>query len=136
MPQTITKGYKELLADADAQVTAVTSEEAKSLLADDSHLFIDIRDIRELRREGKIPGAFSCPRGMLEFWVDPESPYHKPIVQDEKGFVFYCASGWRSALAAKMAEEMGLKPVLHIGDGFNGWKESGGEVEMLEDAKK
>ncbi len=135
MPQTIIKGYKALLDEANAVVTAIYVEQAKALLCDDDHLFIDIRDIRELRREGKIPGAVSCPRGMLEFWIDPESPYHKPIFQEDRTFVFYCASGWRSALAAKMAGEMGLTPVVHIAGGFTAWREAGGDMEMLDPAK-
>ncbi len=135
MPQTITKGYKALLDEANAVVTALSAEEAKALLGDDDHRFIDLRDIRELRREGKIPGAFSCPRGMLEFWIDPESPYHKPIFQEDRGFIFYCASGWRSALAAKIAAEMGLTPVVHIAGGFTAWREAGGAIERLDQAK-
>jgi rhodanese-related sulfurtransferase len=75
-----------------------------------------------------IPGAFHCPRGMLEFWIDPESPYAKPQFQTGDRFVFYCASGWRSALSAKAAQEMGLANVSHIEDGFKGWKEAGGPV--------
>ena len=82
-----------------------------------------------------IPGAFSCPRGMLEFWIDPASPYAKPIFQEDKKFVFHCASGWRSALAAKVAQEMGLTPVAHIGGGFTAWREAGGAVEKVEPKK-
>lgn len=136
MPQTITKGYKALLDEANGVVTAVSVDQAKALLGDEGHLFIDIRDIRELRREGKIPGAFSCPRGMLEFWIDPESPYHKPIFQEDRAFVFYCATGWRSALAAKTVQEMGLTPVVHITGGFTAWTEADGEVETLDDSKR
>ena len=92
-------------------------------------MFVDIRDPRERDREGKIPGAFSCTRGMLEFWVDPESPYHKPIFAEDKKFVFFCAGGWRSLLAAQTAQQMGLKPVAHLTDGFSGWKKAGAPVE-------
>ena len=77
-------------------------------------MLVDLRDIRELHREGKVPGAFHCPRGMLEFWIDPSSPYHKPKFAEDKRFVFFCAAGWRSALAAQTAQRMGLKPVAHI----------------------
>ncbi len=86
----------------------------------------------QLKREGKIPGAFSCPRGMLEFWIDPESPYHKEIFNQDKTYVFYCASAWRSALSAKTAIDMGLKPVLHIEGGFMAWKKADGDVETLD----
>jgi len=90
--------------------------------------FVHLRDPRELERDGMIPGAFHCPRGMLEFWIDPESPYAKPEFQAGGRFVFYCASGWRSALAARTAQEMGLAGVSHIEDGFRGWREAGGPV--------
>jgi rhodanese-related sulfurtransferase len=90
---------------------------------------VDIRDPRELEREGRLPGAFHCPRGMLEFWIDPESPYAKPLFQEDKTFVFACAGGWRSALAAKTAQDMGLKPVAHMAGGFGAWKAAGLPVE-------
>ncbi|MCC6948206.1 MAG: rhodanese-like domain-containing protein, partial [Bradyrhizobiaceae bacterium] len=92
-------------------------------------VFVDLRDPRELEREGMIPGAFHAPRGMLEFWIDPESPYHKPVFAQDKQYVFFCAGGLRSALAAQTAQRMGLKPVAHIEGGFKGWKEAGGPVE-------
>jgi rhodanese-related sulfurtransferase len=91
-------------------------------------VFIDLRDPRELEREGKLAGAFHCPRGMLEFWIDPESPYAKTVFQEDKQFVFFCAGGWRSALAAKTAQDMGLKPVAHIEGGFGAWKAAGAPV--------
>jgi rhodanese-related sulfurtransferase len=91
--------------------------------------FVDLRDIRELKREGRVPGAFHCPRGMLEFWIDPASPYHKKVFAEDKRFVFFCAGGQRSALAAQTAQKMGLKPVAHIAEGFKGWKAAGGPVE-------
>jgi rhodanese-related sulfurtransferase len=92
-------------------------------------VLVDLRDPRELEREGKMPGAFHCPRGMLEFWIDPESPYHKTVFAQDKKFVFFCAGGWRSALAAKTAKDMGLTPVAHIDGGFGAWKKAGGPVE-------
>jgi len=91
---------------------------------------VDLRDPREIQREGRIPGSFSCPRGMLEFWIDPDSPYAKPIFQEAKRFVFYCASGWRSALAAKTAQDMGLDNVAHVGGGYTAWKTAGGPTEV------
>jgi rhodanese-related sulfurtransferase len=98
-------------------------------LGRDDTVLVDLRDPRELEREGKMPGAFHCPRGMLEFWIDPESPYHKPIFAEDKQFVFFCGGGWRSALAAKAAQDMGLKPVAHIEGGFTAWKKAGAPVE-------
>ena len=94
------KGYKALLAEAEAVVETMPVEQALSLHGDDGVVFVDLRDPREIQREGRIPGAFSCPRGMLEFWIDPESPYFKPVFGEDRAFVFFCAGGWRSALSA------------------------------------
>jgi rhodanese-related sulfurtransferase len=129
MPQTITRGYKSLLEDANAVVEALEVDDVKSLLGRDDVVLVDLRDPRELEREGKMPGAFHCPRGMLEFWIDPESPYAKPEFQQDKRFVFFCAGGWRSALAAKTALDMGLKPVAHMKGGFGAWKKAGAPIE-------
>ena len=96
------------------------------------HIFIDLRDIRELQRSGKIPNAFSCPRGMLEFWIDPESPYHKEVFNQDKIYVFYCARAWRSALSAQAAQQMGLSPVLHIGGGYTAWQKANAPIEPVE----
>lgn len=129
MPQTITRGYKALLAEADAQVKALEVAEVQELMGNPGVVFVDLRDPRELEREGRMPGAFHCPRGMLEFWIDPESPYAKPEFQQDKQFVFFCAGGWRSALAARAAQDMGLKPVAHMKGGFGAWKQAGAPVE-------
>jgi rhodanese-related sulfurtransferase len=128
MPQTIIKGIKALLAEANSIVDTMSIDEAKEKAQDEGYVFVDLRDIRELQRSGMIPGAFSCPRGMLEFWIDPESPYHKPVFNQDKTYVFYCASAWRSALSARVAMEMGLSPVLHLEGGFTKWVEEGGPV--------
>jgi rhodanese-related sulfurtransferase len=128
MPQIISKGYKALLEEANARVETIPAELAIGLAGRDDVVLVDLRDPREREREGQVPGAFHCPRGMLEFWIDPESPYHKPIFAQDKRFVFFCAGGWRSALAAKTATDMGLKPVAHIGGGFGAWKSAGGPV--------
>ncbi|GLK70719.1 rhodanese-like domain-containing protein [Ancylobacter dichloromethanicus] len=125
------KGYRQLLAEADALVTAIDVAEAAALQGEADVVFVDLRDPREREREGTISGAFSCPRGMLEFWVDPESPYAKPVFAGDKRFVFFCASGWRSALATKTAQEMGLEKVCHLTGGFTAWKAAGGAVETL-----
>jgi rhodanese-related sulfurtransferase len=129
LAQTITKGIKALLDEANSTVRTLSVEEAKALLGREDVQFVDLRDPRELEREGRMPGAFHCPRGMLEFWIDPESPYAKPQFQQDKTFVFFCAGGWRSALAARTAQDMGLKPVAHIDGGFGAWKKSDGAVE-------
>lgn len=130
MPQNITKGYKALLDEANASIETLTVEQAKALTGSTQVVFVDLRDPRELEREGRMPGAFHCPRGMLEFWIDPASPYAKPVFQEDKKFVFFCAGGWRSALAAKTAQDMGLKPVAHIEGGFGAWKKAGGAVDL------
>jgi rhodanese-related sulfurtransferase len=124
----ITKGYKKLLAEAEARIHTIGVEEAKSLLGRDDVVFVDIRDVRELDHAGMIPGALHAPRGMLEFWVDPESPYHRAIFASGKRFVFYCAAGWRSALATDTVSCMGLEPVCHIDGGFDAWVKTGGVV--------
>ena len=131
MAQTITKGIDALLKEARAEVTAIPTEAAMALVDSPDHVLVDLRDIRELQRAGKIPGAFSCPRGMLEFWIDPASPYHKEVFNQDKTYVFYCASAWRSALSAKVAQEMGLHPVAHIEGGFGAWLKAGGPVEEV-----
>jgi rhodanese-related sulfurtransferase len=130
MSLTITKGYKDLLNEANAAVETLTPENVAELRNRDDVVLIDLRDPRELEREGKIEGAFHCPRGMLEFWIDPASPYAKPIFQENKQFIFFCAGGWRSALAAKTAQDMGLKPVAHMEGGFGAWKKK--ELPIVE----
>ncbi|MDA8051285.1 MAG: rhodanese-like domain-containing protein [Rhodospirillales bacterium] len=126
------RGYRDLLAEAEAEVMTLAIEEALGLHGEEGVLFVDLRDPREIAREGRIPGAFSCPRGMLEFWIDPESPYAKPQFSKPRRFVFYCASGWRSALAAKTAQDMGLENVAHIRGGLTAWRKAGGPVETVE----
>ncbi|MGO4573681.1 rhodanese-like domain-containing protein [Microvirga sp. 2TAF3] len=129
MAQTITRGYKAMLDEANAKIETLSAEEAIARQGRDDMVFVDLRDPRELEREGRIPGALHCPRGMLEFWIDPESPYHKPAFAQNKTFIFFCAAGWRSALSAATAQDMGLKPVAHIEGGFTAWKAAGGPVE-------
>jgi rhodanese-related sulfurtransferase len=132
MAQTITKGYRALLDEANAAVRTLSVDEARAMHARTDVVFVDLRDPRELEREGRMPGAFHCPRGMLEFWIDPESPYAKPVFQEDKTFVFFCAGGWRSALAAQTAQQMGLKPVAHLDGGFGAWKKAEGPVNLPE----
>jgi rhodanese-related sulfurtransferase len=135
MPQTITTGYKAMLEAAEREIETLSVDEARKLHGRDDVTFVDLRDPRERKREGKMPGAFHCTRGMLEFWIDPASPYHKPQFAEDKTFVFFCAGGWRSALAAQTAAKMGLKPVAHIKGGFSEWKKSGAPVEEPEGKK-
>jgi len=127
-------GYEELIRRAESEIVTIGLVEAQALHGAGDALFVDLRDRRELEREGRIPGAFHCPRGMLEFWIDPASPYHKPVFAEPRRFVFYCASGWRSALATKAAQEMGLAPVAHVGGGFSAWKSDGLPVEPVAQA--
>ncbi len=122
------KSVREMVAEANAVVARAPAVEVIPLHGAQGVTFVDLRDPRELAREGMIPGAFHCPRGMLEFWIDPESPYAKPEFQAGGRYVFYCASGWRSALAARTAQDMGLAGVSHIEDGFAGWRAAGGPV--------
>ncbi len=132
MNQKIILGADAMVAAAAGEIETVPAAEAIKLLGRNDVVFVDIRDIRELKREGRIPGAFHCPRGMLEFWIDPQSPYHKPVFADEKKFIFFCAGAKRSALATQTAQKMGLKPVAHLAGGFGAWKKAGGPVEMDE----
>ena len=117
-------GYEELIAHAMAQIETVPLEKAQDLLDDSDTVFVDIRDIRELEREGMIPNAMHAPRGMLELWVDPDSPYYKPIFGEGKRLVLYCASAWRSALATETLQRMGVPNVSHLEGGFSAWKKA------------
>jgi len=129
----ITKGINVLVAEAMAQVKTYSVDTVKARMADPHMQIVDIRDVRELEREGTVPGCFNAPRGMLEFWVDPASPYFKVIFGDEsKEFVLFCGAGWRSALAAKTLQDMGMTNVAHIDGGFTDWAKQGAPVETYE----
>ena len=121
--------YTDLIAAAEAEIETLDVEGMAAAVADPGTTVVDIRDVREVQRTGTIPGAIHAPRGMLEFWVDPTSPYHRPEFGEDKKFVFFCAGGWRSALATQAVQDMGLEPVAHLGGGFTAWAEAGGEVE-------
>jgi len=127
----ITKGIRELVREANERIKTVSLDEARDQLKDENTQFVDLRDVRELWREGTIPGALHVPRGMIEFWADPESPYHKPIFASDKTFLLFCASGWRSALATQALVNMGMTNVAHIDGGFTAWSKSGGPVEEV-----
>ncbi len=130
------KGYKQLVEEANAEIETISPQEAAERAKSDDTVLIDIRDIRELQREGRVPGAHHAPRGMLEFWIDPESPYHKELFASGKRFVFFCAGGLRSALATKTAQDMGLEPVAHVEGGFGAWREAGLPIEPLPEKKR
>ena len=119
---------KSLVDEAMAQVTTYTVEQARALHGHPGVQFVDVRDVRELEHEGVIPGALHAPRGMLEFWVDPDSPYHRDVFAQDKEYVLFCALGWRSALATKTLMDMGLERVAHVEGGFTAWKDAGAPV--------
>ena len=129
-------GYKDLLARAEAAVTSVAADAAPALHTAGEVVFVDIRDPRELERDGTVVGALHAPRGMLEFWVDPASPYFKTVFADEsREYVLFCGAGWRSALATKTLQDMGMRNVAHIDGGFAAWKKQGAPIETLEARK-
>ncbi len=136
MPQIITRSVKSMVDEAKAEIKEYTAEQAIERARSGDVVLVDIRDPRELQREGRVPGAFACTRGMVEFWIDPASPYFKPVFAEDKEFIFFCAGGLRSALATKVAQDMGLKPVAHILGGFGAWKKAGGAIESGEPAAK
>ena len=125
-------GYKTLIEEAEKNIETISVDEVAGLLHDETVTIVDIRDIRELQREGKLPGAIHAPRGMLEFWVDPDSPYHRELFSEEKKFVFYCASAWRSALATQTVQQMGMNNVCHMSGGVTAWKEAEQPIEPVE----
>lgn len=132
----ITKGFRALVDEAMAQVTTYSVEQVRERLNDPKVQIVDIRDPRELEREGTLPGALLAPRGMLEFWVDPESPYFKPVFADEgREFILFCGAGWRSALATKTLMDMGMTNVAHIDGGFAAWKKAEAPMLTLEQHK-
>lgn len=129
----ITKGFRQLVDEATAQITTYSVAQVRARLGDPQVQIVDIRDVRELEREGTVPGCINAPRGMLEFWVDPASPYYKPVFGDEdKEYILFCGAGWRSALATKALQDMGMTHVAHIDGGFAEWVKQAAPVETLE----
>ena len=129
----ITKGFRQLVDEAMEEVKTYTVEDVQARMSDPALQIVDIRDPRELERDGTVVGALHAPRGMLEFWVDPDSPYYKPVFGDEdKQYVLFCGAGWRSALAAKALQDMGMTNVAHIDGGFTEWAKQGAPVESYE----
>jgi len=132
MPLQIRRTVQQMFAEAMAEIETLDVEQARALHGREDVTFIDLRDPREIWREGGVPGAIQVTRGMLEFWIDPGSPYQKDFFASGNRFVFFCAGGWRSALAAKTAQDMGLTPVCHIEGGFGAWRKAGAPVEVVE----
>lgn len=124
---------KTLVAQAKENIESLSLGQVQALIDQDKVLLVDIRDPRELAREGKIPGAFHAPRGMLEFWMDPQSPYHKPALATEKMLVLYCASAWRSALSVQTLQNMGVQNIAELEGGFSAWKAAGAPVDCKTD---
>ena len=133
---TLHKGALELVAEAEQEIETLSPEAASEAAASSDVVIVDLRDIRERQREGFVPGSLHVPRGMLEFWIDPETPYYKEVFGSGKHFVFYCQSGWRSALATKTVQDMGLAPVSHIGGGFKAWSDDGCPVLKTDDGRE
>ena len=125
----ITKGFRQLVDEAMEEVKTYTVEDVQARMSDPALQIVDIRDPRELERDGTVVGALHAPRGMLEFWVDPASPYHRDVFAQDKEYVLFCAAGWRSALATKTLMDMGMERVAHVEGGFGAWKQSGAPTE-------
>jgi rhodanese-related sulfurtransferase len=132
----IKKGIKQLIAEAEKRTCGISVEEARKRQGDPATVFVDLRDVRELERDGMIPGAFHAPRGMLEFWVDPDSPYFKPVFAEGKTFILYCQADWRGVLAAATLADMGMPDVLHLEGGYGEWKKAGGPTAVRESTKR
>ena len=129
MPLKITAA--QMVANARDRIEEINAADAVALVNDPGVQIVDLRDPRERERTGFIPGSFHCPRGMLEFWVDPDSPYFKDVFAEDKKFIFHCASGWRSAISVATLQDMGFD-AAHIAEGFTGWEKAGGPVEHPE----
>lgn len=130
MPE-LNTSVKEMVANARARIEEIETRDLIGMVDDPNVVIVDIRDVRERQKLGYIPGSFHCPRGMLEFWVDPQSPYFKEIFGEDKKFVFHCASGWRSALSVALLQDMGFE-AAHLKEGFSTWEKQGGPVEFPE----
>ncbi|MEM6583381.1 MAG: rhodanese-like domain-containing protein [Pseudomonadota bacterium] len=132
MPSSLKVGVAEMVSKARSKITQIDAADVMARLQDDDVVIVDLRDIRERQRDGFIPNSFHCPRGMAEFWVDPDSPYYKDIFDRDATFIFHCASGWRSALTVATLVDMGMDNIAHITDGFASWKKAGGPIEQAE----
>jgi len=135
MPRTLRINVSQMVAAARGRIEEIEAADAIALLGDPDVVIVDLRDVRERQREGYIPGSFHCPRGMAEFWVDPQSPYYKEIFGSDAKFIFHCASGWRSAITVDTLQQMGFDNIAHIRDGFTSWQAAGGPVERVEQGR-
>lgn len=122
-------GVKDMVAQARARIEEIETADLRDMLDDPRVLVVDIRDVRERQRKGFIPGSYHAPRGMLEFWIDPESPYFREIFGEDRKFILHCAAGWRSALSAPTLQDMGFE-AAHLREGFAGWEELGAPIEF------
>ncbi len=129
------RNVQEMVEAAKADIDNISPAEARRRVEEEGALLVDIRDVRELQRTGVAVGAHHAPRGMLEFWVSPDSPYHQAVFAEDREFIFSCASGWRSALTAKTLQDMGLERVSHVETGFTGWHDDGMPVQPYDDWK-
>ena len=136
MPKPMKIGYQALIEAARREIEELTSEQLQEMLEQGNVLVVDVRERREIERDGQIPGSFNCPRGVLEFWIDPASPYFKTEFGGGRRYVFYCSLDWRSALATHTAQRMGLENVMNLKGGFKAWKEVGGPVELSDKVEK
>lgn len=127
----ITQGVKALVDKAEAEVTTLSPQDVEQRIGEEGLLIVDLRDIREVQRDGKIPDAFHVPRGMLEFWIDPDSPYYQKQFEAADSLILYCNKGSRSALAAQSLQSMGVDTVAHMAGGFDRWQSEIGKVEEL-----
>lgn len=134
MPK-LNTSVKEMVALARARIEEIDTPDLIEMVDDPNVVIVDLRDVRERQKLGYIPGSFHCPRGMLEFWVDPESPYFKDVFAQDKKFVFHCASGWRSSLSVALLNDMGFE-AAHLKDGFSDWEKQGGPVAFPEPKSK
>ena len=132
MPKPLKLGVAQMVREARDNIDEIEAVDAIAMLEDPGVVIVDLRDVRERQRGGYIPGSFHCPRGMVEFWVDPDSPYYKEVFGQDARFVFHCASGWRSAITVDTLQRMGFDNIAHIKDGFTSWQAAGGPVEMPE----
>jgi len=130
MPRSLERGYLKLVEEARAEIAEIEIDAALELADDPDWLIVDVRDVRERERDGYIPGSFHCPRGMVEFWIDPDSPYFKPQFGEGKNLLFHCALDWRSALTVHTVTRMGVENATHLKGGLKAWKAAGGPVEM------
>ena len=129
----LTSSFRDLVAEAEKEIETLSPAQVRAALDSSTGglLLVDLRDVREVKREGRIAGSLHIPRGMLEFWIDPESPYYRREFDEVDGLILYCNKGWRSALAAQTLKRMGAEGVAHMLGGMESWKSEGGAIEQV-----